>query len=109
MRSEDRDGRPKPQMTLPHSVSEVLREHVVLENESIDRMYLSVWVCGPARTEDRVRLSASALRSDGKSRHYACHALAGHEKRHHSCKTLPSSVTGRASTPGPKGNRSLPG
>ena len=29
--------------------------------------------------------------------------------RHHSCKTLSSSVTGRASTPGPKGNRSLPG
>ena len=31
-------------MTLPHSVSEVLREHVVLENESIDRMYLNVYV-----------------------------------------------------------------
>ena len=26
-------------MTLPHSDSEVLRDHVVLENESIDRMY----------------------------------------------------------------------
>jgi hypothetical protein len=31
-------------MTLPHSVSEVLRDHVVLENESIDRMYLNVYV-----------------------------------------------------------------
>ena len=31
-------------MKLPHSVSEVLREHVVLENESIDRMYLNVYV-----------------------------------------------------------------
>jgi hypothetical protein len=31
-------------MTLPHSVCEVLRDHVVLENESIDRMYLNVYV-----------------------------------------------------------------
>src|SRR5215831_12241745 len=31
-------------MTLPHSVSEVLRDHVVLESESIDRMYLNVYV-----------------------------------------------------------------
>ena len=31
-------------MTLPHSVCEVLREHVVLESESIDRMYLVVYV-----------------------------------------------------------------
>lgn len=31
-------------MTLPHSVSAVLRDHVVLENESIDRMYLNVYV-----------------------------------------------------------------
>ena len=31
-------------MTLPQSVSEVLRDHVVLENESIDRMYLNVYV-----------------------------------------------------------------
>jgi len=31
-------------MKLPHSVCEVLRDHVVLENESIDRMYLNVYV-----------------------------------------------------------------
>ena len=31
-------------MTLPHSVCEVLRDHVVLESESIDRMYLNVYV-----------------------------------------------------------------
>jgi hypothetical protein len=31
-------------MKLPHSVSEVLREHVVLESECIDRMYLNVYV-----------------------------------------------------------------
>ena len=31
-------------MKLPHSVCEVLREHVVLENECIDRMYLNVYV-----------------------------------------------------------------
>jgi hypothetical protein len=31
-------------MKLPQSVGEVLREHVVLENESIDRMYLNVYV-----------------------------------------------------------------
>ena len=31
-------------MKLPHSVCEVLRDHVVLESECIDRMYLSVYV-----------------------------------------------------------------
>lgn len=31
-------------MKLPHSVCEVLRDHVVLETESIDRMYLNVYV-----------------------------------------------------------------
>ncbi len=31
-------------MTLAHSVDEVLRDHVVLESESIDRMYLNVYV-----------------------------------------------------------------
>ena len=31
-------------MKLPQSVCEVLRDHVVLESESIDRMYLNVYV-----------------------------------------------------------------
>lgn len=31
-------------MTLPRSVAEILREHVTLELESIDRMYLNVYV-----------------------------------------------------------------
>jgi hypothetical protein len=31
-------------MKLPYSVCEVLREHVVLESECIDRMYLNVYV-----------------------------------------------------------------
>ncbi|WP_273704740.1 MULTISPECIES: hypothetical protein [Candidatus Accumulibacter] len=31
-------------MKLPQSVGEVLQEHVVLESESIDRMYLNVYV-----------------------------------------------------------------
>jgi len=31
-------------MKVPHSVCEVLRDHVVLESESIDRMYLNVYV-----------------------------------------------------------------
>jgi hypothetical protein len=31
-------------MKLPHSVCEVLRDHVVLESECIDRMYLNVYV-----------------------------------------------------------------
>ena len=33
-------------MTLPRSVGEVLRSHVTLENEAIDRMYLNVYVPG---------------------------------------------------------------
>jgi hypothetical protein len=32
--------RPEPVMNLPQTVAEVLREHVTLECESIDRMYL---------------------------------------------------------------------
>ena len=31
-------------MSIPRSVAEVLREHVVLEVEAIDRMYLNVYV-----------------------------------------------------------------
>src|SRR5437879_13241139 len=31
-------------MKLPHSVCDVLRDHVVLESECIDRMYLNVYV-----------------------------------------------------------------
>lgn len=31
-------------MKLPHSVCEVLRDHVVFESECIDRMYLNVYV-----------------------------------------------------------------
>src|SRR5882724_13111854 len=37
-------GRPEPTMTLPQSVCEVLQDHVVLESECIDRMYLNVYV-----------------------------------------------------------------
>jgi hypothetical protein len=31
-------------MTIPHSVAEVLAEHVTLELECIDRMYLNLYV-----------------------------------------------------------------
>ena len=31
-------------MSVPHSVATILREHVTLEVESIDRMYLNVYV-----------------------------------------------------------------
>jgi hypothetical protein len=31
-------------MTIPRSVADVLRDHVVLEYEAIDRMYLNVYV-----------------------------------------------------------------
>lgn len=33
-------------MTLPRTVADVLAEHVVFEVESIDRMYLDVYVPG---------------------------------------------------------------
>ena len=36
-------GRPEPKMKFPQRVGEVLREQVVLESESIDRMYLNVY------------------------------------------------------------------
>src|SRR6058998_2589535 len=41
--SRDRH-RPEPAMSLPRSVAEILREHVTLEVEGIDRMYLNVYV-----------------------------------------------------------------
>src|SRR5712692_8077751 len=37
-------GRPEPEMTLPRSVAEILRDHVTLEVEGIDRMYLNAVV-----------------------------------------------------------------
>ena len=37
-------GRPEPAMTIARSVADVLRDHVVLEYESIDRMDLNVYV-----------------------------------------------------------------
>ena len=37
-------GRPEPAMTIARSVADVLRDHVVLEYEAIDRMYLNVYV-----------------------------------------------------------------
>ena len=37
-------GRPEPAISVARSVAEVLRDHVVLEVEAIDRMYLNVYV-----------------------------------------------------------------
>jgi hypothetical protein len=36
--------RPEPKMSVPRSVAEVLNEHVTLEVEGIDRMYLNIYV-----------------------------------------------------------------
>src|SRR5258708_40034717 len=38
-------------MTIPRSVAEVLAEHVTLEVEGIDRMYLNVYVPGLQREQ----------------------------------------------------------
>ena len=35
-------GRPEPAMTIARSVADVLRDHVVLEYEAIDRMYIQL-------------------------------------------------------------------
>ena len=45
-RSPGRKGTPQtePKSTLPQTVAEVLKKHVVLELEAIDRMYLKVFV-----------------------------------------------------------------
>src|SRR6266508_2125337 len=43
--SRDRH-RPEPAMSLPRTVADVLREHVTLEVECIDRMYLNAYVPG---------------------------------------------------------------
>src|SRR3982751_1049773 len=36
--------RPEPTMSLPKTVADVLKDHVTLEVEGIDRMYLNVYV-----------------------------------------------------------------
>jgi hypothetical protein len=36
-------GRPEPSMSLPRTTADVIREHVTLELECIDRMYLNVY------------------------------------------------------------------
>src|SRR5437899_2271132 len=38
--------RPEPAMSLPRTVGEILRDHTTLEVESLDRMYLNVYVPG---------------------------------------------------------------
>src|ERR1700678_707452 len=43
-RSRRIGGVPEPKMSLPQTVAEVVREHVTLEVEGIDRMYLNVYV-----------------------------------------------------------------
>jgi hypothetical protein len=35
--------RPEPTMSIPRSVAQVIRDHVTLEVEGIDRMYLNVY------------------------------------------------------------------
>src|SRR5207248_7971250 len=35
--------RPEPTMSIPRSVADVIRQHVTLEVEGIDRMYLNVY------------------------------------------------------------------
>jgi len=48
-------------MTIPRSVAKVLAEHVTLEVEGIDRMYLNVYIPGlQARTRRRLFLSVSS-------------------------------------------------
>src|SRR6476620_3222246 len=42
---------PEPKMSLPRSVAEVLAEHVTLEVEGIDRMYLNVYIPGLQREQ----------------------------------------------------------
>src|SRR6516165_4204757 len=37
-------GRPEHSMSLPRTVAAVLRDHVTLEVEGIDRMYLNIYV-----------------------------------------------------------------
>ena len=69
-RSSGRKGtsQPEPAMSIPQTVSEVLRQHVTLEGYSLDRMYL-IWRVGVALTwtfsckssSAAIRLSFSAL------------------------------------------------
>src|SRR3954454_8719876 len=46
---------PEPKMSVPRSVADVLSDHVTLEVEGIDRMYLNVYVPGLQREQGVVR------------------------------------------------------
>src|SRR6516225_714469 len=43
--------RPEPAVSVPRTVADVLREHVTLEVESIDRMYLNVYMADLQREQ----------------------------------------------------------
>jgi hypothetical protein len=48
-------------MSVPRSVAEVLNEHVTLEVEGIDRMYLNVYVPGLQREQGWPPFSVSIV------------------------------------------------
>ena len=53
-------------MSLPRSVAEILREHVTLEVEGIDRMYLNAYVPG-LQYESGVAAPSSGDTADSRS------------------------------------------
>src|SRR3954451_23467670 len=53
--------RPEPAVTLPRSVADVLADHVTLEVECIDRMYLNAYVPGLQFPEGAVKFIRSHL------------------------------------------------
>jgi hypothetical protein len=66
-RSRGRKGTPQaePKSKLPQTVAEVLNQHVVLETESIDRMYLNVIVGRLQILEGALRFHPATTKSQG--------------------------------------------
>jgi hypothetical protein len=99
-------------MTLPRTVAEVLADHVVLEVESIDRMYLNVWQPrlpvrrrggGVLHRSPRAHLRVD--RSPGPARTRAPHLApaAGLAPRAGMASPLPGRLRASSGPPGPPG------
>src|SRR5262245_43588071 len=79
--------RPEPVMSLPRTVADVIREHVSLERECLDRMYLNVYQ--PSLQPER-----DVFRS--------CAITAAQEPSRPAASRLGPRPSSRLSTPSPK-------
>ena len=62
-------------MSIPRTVAEVIREHVCLEVEGIDRMYLNVYVPALQRAGVANNIDLSSKRADSVVAYFRSHGV----------------------------------